>query len=208
MKKYTFLLLALLGLASANAQPSAKSLFLAMPDSFTPLLTTVNRADCIDFLESQMKARVKNRMGSQSEMTVLSVDYIRIQMTEQSDWQMKVLLQGKDTLIAVVTTACAPVCDSSIHFYTTNWNPVADYFSPPVMDDFFRSDLDSLTADTLRSLREKLDLSLIRLTFSADDDTLLAELTTPEYLDSEAAEALRPYLFTIRYRWERGGFRK
>ena len=35
-----------------------KSLFVAMPDSLSPLWTEVNRADFGDFLASNMKARV------------------------------------------------------------------------------------------------------------------------------------------------------
>ena len=33
-----------------------KTLFVNMPDSLSPLLTKVNREDCIDFLESKMKS--------------------------------------------------------------------------------------------------------------------------------------------------------
>ncbi len=55
-----------------------------MPDSLSPLLTKVNREDCIDFLESKMKAQVENRFGKKSEMTDLSKDYIRMQMSAQS----------------------------------------------------------------------------------------------------------------------------
>ena len=62
-----------------------------MPDSLTPLLTEVNKADCIDFLESKMKAEVTNRLGQKSEMTELAPDYIRMQMTSRSFWQMKML---------------------------------------------------------------------------------------------------------------------
>lgn len=36
-----------------------KSLFVALPDSLSPLLTKVNRADFGDFLASNMKAEVK-----------------------------------------------------------------------------------------------------------------------------------------------------
>ena len=36
-----------------------KALFVSMPDSIAPLLTKVNREDCIDFLASNMKAEVK-----------------------------------------------------------------------------------------------------------------------------------------------------
>ena len=37
-----------------------------------------------------------------------------------------------------VSTACAPACDSSLRFYTTDWKPLADsqFISLPVMSDF------------------------------------------------------------------------
>ena len=103
----------------------AKTLFVNMPDSLSPLLTKVNREDCIDFLESKMKAQVENRFGKKSEMTDLSKDYIRMQMSSQSTWQMKVLaLNDSTNVICTVSTACAPACDSSIRFYTDDWKPL------------------------------------------------------------------------------------
>ena len=51
-----------------------KSLFVALPDSLSPLLTEVNRADFGDFLASNMKAQVKNRFGNTSEMLKLTDD--------------------------------------------------------------------------------------------------------------------------------------
>ena len=119
----------------------AKKIFVNMPDSLSPLLTAVNRADCIDFLESKMKAKVENRFGRESEMTELSKDYIRVQMTPQSTWQMKLLATSDTTqVICTVSTACAPVCDSNIQFYTTDWKelPISDFITAmPAMDDFF-----------------------------------------------------------------------
>ena len=83
----------------------AKTLFVNMPDSLSPLLTKVNREDCIDFLESKMKAQVENRFGKKSEMTDLSKDYIRMQMSSQSTWQMKVLaLNDSTNVICTVST--------------------------------------------------------------------------------------------------------
>ena len=91
MKKLTmFLCLACAWMCSLQAQ-EAKTFFKNMPDSLSPLLTAVNRADCIDFLESKMKAEVTNRFGGKSEMTELAPDYIRIQRTPQSSWQMNLL---------------------------------------------------------------------------------------------------------------------
>jgi hypothetical protein len=64
-----------------SAQQQARQLFVSMPDSLLPYLTAVNRADCIDFLDSHMKARIKNRFGQESEMTALSADYIKMQLS-------------------------------------------------------------------------------------------------------------------------------
>ena len=54
----------LLPLSRAAAQKEARTVFVQMPDSILPLLTEVNRADCIDFLDSHMRAQVTNRFGT------------------------------------------------------------------------------------------------------------------------------------------------
>ncbi|GAE82385.1 hypothetical protein JCM10512_586 [Bacteroides reticulotermitis JCM 10512] len=77
-----FVAISIFASGSLYAQ-EAKKLFVSMPDSLCPLLTSVNRADCIDFLESKMKAEVDNRFGKKSEMTDLSKDYIRMQMSRK-----------------------------------------------------------------------------------------------------------------------------
>ena len=82
-----------------------------MPDSICPLLSAVNRADFIDFLESKMKAEVTNSFGGKSEMTELAPDYIHVKMTPQSSWQMKLLPVNDSTkVVCVVSTVCAPAC--------------------------------------------------------------------------------------------------
>ena len=119
-KLVVFLFAVCMGIGSLSAQP-AKTCFTNMPDSLSPLLTAVNRADFIDFLESKMKAEVTNRFGGKSEMTELTPDYIRVQVTPQSTWQMKLLSVNDSTrLICTVSTVCAPACDSHIKFYTTD----------------------------------------------------------------------------------------
>ncbi len=122
-----FFIIGLFTFVSSHAQ-EAKTLFINVPDSLCPLLTKVNREDCIDFLSSKMKAQVENRFGQKSEMTDLSKDYIRMQMTPETSWQMKVLaLNDTTNVICTVATACAPACDSSIRFYTTDWKPLTDH---------------------------------------------------------------------------------
>ena len=58
----SFWVIGVFSFASLQAQ-EAKTLFINMPDSLNLILTKVNREDCIDFLESKMKAEVENRFG-------------------------------------------------------------------------------------------------------------------------------------------------
>lgn len=107
-KLSAFLILAFIGWGYLQAQ-EAKTCFKNMPDSICPLLSAVNRADFIDFLESKMKAEVTNSFGGKSEMTELAPDYIHVKMTPQSSWQMKLLPVNDSTkVVCVVSTVCAP----------------------------------------------------------------------------------------------------
>ena len=104
-----------------------KTVFVAMPDSVTPLLTKVNREDCIDFLDSNMKAVVKNRFGNVAEMKVLTDDYVLMQTSEVGTLEMKLLpLADSTKVICMVKTVNVPVADSSVRFYTSDWSQQLD----------------------------------------------------------------------------------
>ena len=167
MKKLIISLL-LLPLALAVSAQEARTLFTHMPDSLCPLLSAVNRADCIDFLDSKMRAQVTNTFGGKSEMTILTPDYIRMQLTSRNTWQMKVLpLTDSTRVICTVSTAYAPAPDSHIRFYDTDWASLA-----------------------------------------ADSTTLTFRLSTPRYMEKEAADELKPFIRRhITYVWQRGKFR-
>lgn len=200
----------LFSFASLQAQ-EAKTLFVNIPDSLYPLLTKVNRADCIDFLESKMKAQVDNRFGQKSEMTDLGKDYIRMQMTSEITWQMKLLaLNDTTNIICTVATACAPACDSSIRFYTTDWKPLlaSDYITLPVMDDFLVTP-DSTHIYNFDEARRSADILLIKADFNKENTALTLTLATPDYMSKEMAEKLKPFLrHPIVYQWKGSSFIK
>ena len=183
--------------STALQAQEAKTLFVNMPDSLSPLLTKVNREDCIDFLESKMKAQVENRFGKKSEMTDLGKDYIRMQMSPQTTWQMKLLaLNDTTNIICTISTACAPACDSRIHFYTTDWQPLAasQFVTLPILNDFLNTP-------------EPADMLLMKADFNKENTELTVTLTTPDYMSKETAEKLKPFLRRpIVYRWENGAF--
>ena len=77
-------------------------MFINMPDSLLPILTKVNRADCIDFLDYDMRALVKNRFDQESEMTRLTDDYIAMRLSSKHQFEIK-LLPVRDSISIICT---------------------------------------------------------------------------------------------------------
>ena len=195
---------------SVSAQ-DMKSVFIAMPDSITPLLTKVNKEDFVDFLDSNMKAEVKNRFDGTAEMKVLTEDYTLVQTSEIGTLEMKLLPVNDSTkVICMVKTVCASACDSDVRFYTSDWSnelDAASLLQRPSADVFF------LPNDTLSEegvlIRKKADMHLMKVSLSKDTPTLTFIYTTPDYLNQEDKEKLLPHLRKepVVLEWKDGQFR-
>ena len=97
-----------------------------MPDTLVPLLTRNNLLDFPDYIDSQMKAELSNRLTGTSEMLQLTDDYTAIQTSSASTIQLKLLPKGKTKLICLVRTYFAndSIGDSQFSFYTSEWKPL------------------------------------------------------------------------------------
>ena len=204
MKKILLLIL-MICTCSLQAQ-DMKSLFIAMPDSLAPLLTKVNKEDFGDFLASNMKAEVKNRLGKNSEMLKLTADYLNLKMSESSEVQMKLLpVNDSVKVVCVVHTYKGPAGDSSIRFYSTQWEelPLSSYLTLPKEDAFYKAPVAEADQETYHNLRKQADMYLFVAKLSEKDNTLLYSYTTPDYLDKETAEKLKPFLNaeSLKYIW-------
>jgi hypothetical protein len=177
-----------------------RSLFLNAPDSILPLLTQNNRADCIDFLDAGMRARVTNRLDGTSELLAIDDEFLELRSSESSLVQMRLLPCAQDTVIAVVRSVCAEACDSRISFYKKDWSPAALSFERPGIASFF------LPTDSLDYLLKRCDIYLVHLSLSRDDASLRAEYTMPRYMSEEDSLLVAPKLRPLLYRWEGGAF--
>ena len=203
MKKILLLIL-MICTCSLQAQ-DMKSLFIAMPDSLAPLLTKVNKEDFGDFLASNMKAEVKNRLGN-SEMLKLTADYLNLKMSESSEVQMKLLpVNDSVNVVCVVHTYKGPAADSNIRFYSTQWEelPLSSYLTLPKEDAFYKTPVAEADQETYHNLRKQADMYLFVAKLSEKDNTLLYSYTTPDYLDKGTAEKLKPFLNAepLKYIW-------
>ena len=188
-----------------------KSVFIAMPDSIVPLLTQVNKEDCVDFLDSNMKAEVTTRFGGTAEMKVLTEDYVFLQTTPSSTLEMKLLPVNDSTkVVCMVKTVCASACDSEIHFYTSDWKgkmAVGDFLQKPELEAFYLPN-DSVTEESVL-IRKKADMHLMKASLSKEDASLTFIYTTPDYLNKEDKKQMLRYLNPnpVVFQWKDGKFR-
>lgn len=210
MRRRLLIIVSIFCALSATAQ-NMKSVFVSMPDSIAPLLTQTNKEDCIDFLDSNMKAVVKNRFGNEAEMKALTENYALMQTSPVGTLEMKLLPVNDSTnVVCMVKTVCASACDSEVHFYTSDWSKKLDaknFLQTPEADAFFLPN-DTLT-DEDALIRKKADMHLMKVSLSKDDASLTYIYSTPDYLNKEDREKLLPHLRKepIVLRWQDGKFR-
>lgn len=187
-----------------------KDVFLAMPDTLLPALTANDRADFVDFLDSHMRAQVKNRLGQPSEMLALTADYLLLQTSAAATMQLKLLpLTDSTRVVCCVRTYAGPAADSQLMFYTPQWQPLSSdgLFAPPAPADYLLP-LDSLVLLPQSDALYAADLPLFRFDLDPSAPMLRATYTTPDYLDSSTADDLRRCLRcgVLAYVWRGGRF--
>jgi hypothetical protein len=109
-------------------EPTLRDVFRQLPDSLMPTLSQNNRLDFIDFLDSNMKAVVRNQLGGLSEMTALTDDSLSIRMSDalRIDMLLLTLDEPVDTIRQVIVFAETFLTDSvygetTVKFYTPDW---------------------------------------------------------------------------------------
>ena len=129
MKKWVlaYLLLFFAGICSAQ-ELKLRDVFRQIPDSLMPTLSVNNRLDFIDFMDSNMKAAVRNQLGGTSEMTALTDDSLSVRMSDalRIDMLLLTLDEPVDTIRQVVVFAESFLTDSvyqetELKFYTPDW---------------------------------------------------------------------------------------
>ena len=125
-----------LWLLAFTSQASAQDLmirdvFKQMPASLLPTISENNRLDMLDFMDSKMKAEVKNRLGGTSEMTALTDSTLTIRMSNALQVDMLLLESGssassdKEIICLIETFGCDSLSlESTVRYFTTSWQPI------------------------------------------------------------------------------------
>lgn len=177
MIKKLILIVAVMTLSlSTSAQVKMADVFRTMPDSIVRLLTNNDRMDLLDFAESNMTAKVTNRLDGKSTLNILTDDYLHLTVTTLSSLQMRLfpLSDGRQAVV-VVKTVAGPAKDSVLKIYTADWSEQLDvkqHVAAPSLDAYWTKPLDEMTEEELQIVRQ-LDPVLIQISMSAERNGLL-----------------------------------
>lgn len=192
-----------LALGQALQAQKMRDVFAAMPDSVLGIMTKNNRLDCIDFIENDMEAKVRNRFDGFSVLKALTVDYLDLQLTPNCRVEMK-LLPAEDTLnyICVARTYSGPVTETKVTLYTPDWNvlPEEKWIPFPAYADFWETN-DSVDKEEVSRLQHLQDMRFVTASLQPDDMRLTFVLQ-PGEVDKEEAERMKKVLRPVVYEWQ------
>lgn len=185
-----------------------RTLFIDMPDSIMPTLTKSERMDFLDYMDSGMKARARNKLGGESVMTRLEDKMLTVQTSGSGRLDMVLFDMGKGkSLICVIRTVTAHYDDSRLMFYTDDWKPVPadELIELPVFEDYLTKE--ALKNDSVDYFKK---MSMLRLqSVTPQDGALEFRYTSLEDLGQDA-DKYRSWIkqAPLRYVWNGKRFKR
>lgn len=186
-----------------------RDVFATMPDDVLEVMTKNNRLDCIDFIENNMEAKVRNRFDGYSVLQDMNDDYLKLLLTQNVQVEMK-LLPVRDSIyyICLVKTYGERMKESTMTIYTSDWERLSleEVFTPPVYDDYWKKN-EHTDVDELKRLQALQDMRFITMKLYPDSLRLDCILQVGEVMDEER-ERVGDMLQPITFYWKEGCFVK
>lgn len=208
MKKQLLYIFLIVWCAFSMKAADVSYYFERMPDEIL-LLSSSARLDLMDFYKDGISSSVKGPFDNVMEIKSMSEDYLLLQISANSSWQIKVLpLNDSLEVLAVVQTVSAPAKSSSMTFYTSSWQSVSEAFSLPCPQcgDFWRLDaIDSMSVEI--SLSALCSPNYYEYCLYPGNDFMEIRSSAPDVLSREVYEKLKPFFIeSFRCVWNRKGF--
>jgi hypothetical protein len=182
MKKKIILIISVFAAITLHAQ-KAKEVFVSLPESILLDLNNNARLDLIDLCEAGQEAVVLNSFNDSIYLEKLTDDYFYLKTGTSSIQGIVLRMINESSLYCLIQTACAPVCDSRIEFYSISWNLLnSDIFITPATLDWFLNKSENLPA---------LGISLMQWIYDPETSSLRQIHNTPQNLSKEDQARIR-----------------
>lgn len=199
------LLLSASALCCAAQTPTAADIFAAAPQTIFPLLDHTTRLEMIEYFKAAPSTPSKNIFDGSSTITDMTPQSLTVKLTDSSQAQIALLPDGNDTIIILITTLATPGLDSTVAFYTTDWQPLpaTKYHKPPTLNDWLVSSSDEGLVNAI------VPFMLASAQFDPAAATLTYTCRLADYLGNDTFSTISSSLHpTITYTWTGKKFTK
>lgn len=221
------LLLLLLPL-TVGAQ-TVRDLWLSMPPSFVPYLSTSLRTQCLDFYDMHTDAQTDNALKGKSRIDTLTSTFLAATLSKAHTLQMKLLpasgsgsgsasgsasglgssmvsgsgssssLSSCDSVLCVVRSWDGPKRDSEVQLFDRQWKPLQ---APLTFSaDSFVCRPDTMSEERFSRLVAMLDPIMFSVSLSPAENVLLVKLS-PIVPNPEDEKAIEQILVQRKLKWD------
>ena len=215
------LLLLLLPL-TVGAQ-TVRDLWLSMPPSFVPYLSTSLRTQCLDFYDMHTDAQTDNALKGKSRIDTLTSTFLAATLSKAHTLQMKLLpasgsgsgsasassmvsgsgssssLSSCDSVLCVVRSWDGPKRDSEVQLFDRQWKPLQ---APLTFSaDSFVCRPDTMSEERFSRLVALLDPIMLSVSLSPAENVLLVKLS-PIVPNPEDEKAIEQILVQRKLKWD------
>lgn len=217
------LLLLLLPL-TVGAQ-TVRDLWLSMPPSLAPYLSTSLRTQCLDFYDMHTDAQTDNALKGKSRIDTLTSTFLAATLSKAHTLQMKLLpasgsgsgsasasasasgsasgssssLSSCDSVLCVVRSWDGPKRDSEVQLFDRQWKPLQ---APLTFSaDSFVCRPDTMSEERFSRLVAMLDPIMFSVSLSPAENVLLVKLS-PVVPNPEEEKAIEQILVQRKLKWD------
>lgn len=209
------LLLLLLPL-TVGAQ-TVRDLWLSMPPSLAPYLSTSLRTQCLDFYDMHTDAQTDNALKGKSRIDTLTSTFLAATLSKAHALQMKLLpasgsglgsslgsgssssLSSCDSVLCVVRSWDGPKRDSEVQLFDRQWKPLQAPFT--FSADSFVCRPDTMSEERFSRLVALLDPIMFSVSLSPAENVLLVKLS-PVVPNPEDEKAIEQILVQRKLKWD------
>lgn len=201
------LLLLLLPL-TVGAQ-TVRDLWLSMPPSLAPYLSTSLRTQCLDFYDMHTDAQTDNALKGKSRIDTLTSTFLAATLSKAHTLQMKLLpaagsassssLSSCDSVLCVVRSWDGPKRDSEVQLFDRQWKPLQTPLT--FSADSFVCRPDTMSEERFSRLVALLDPIMFSVSLSPAENVLLVKLS-PVVPNPEEEKAIEQILVQRKLKWD------
>ena len=197
MKK-TFKILLVVVFATQILQAQRiEQIYIQMPEVLNPVISRQQRFELLEYYKANMGDSIQNRFGTQTRILKLDAEnnHIIVQNTDISRFEIKLIPHRNDTIIGIIRTVCVPICQSSIEFFSMNWQRRTDItFVFPQAKEWINEEKVRKLSLHAQNVRNALSTSFVSLTFNSETSEIHATNHSIAFLDQAQQEELAPVM--------------